>query len=136
MNATETRAYNFVTNELKGAVISSSDGLMAVKVTKSKSKIKTNIMNEQITISVNIVVALSVIQDGTNTDVNEIKPLKTLEQNFNKQLEAEIAESIQKAQQEFKSDIFGFGSAVHAQYPQEWRSIKKNGMMIFFQKLK
>ena len=125
MNATETRAYNFVTNKLKGAIISSSDGLTAVKVTKSKSKIKTNIKNGQTTISVNIVVALSVIQDGTNTDVNEINPLKTLEQNFNKQLETEIAESIQKAQQEFKSDIFGFGSAVHAQQPEEWRNIKK-----------
>lgn len=131
MDAIETRAFNFVTDKVEGAIVSLPDNLIAARVMKSKSKIKTDIENGQVTISVNTEVALSVIQDGTNTDVNEINPLKTLEQNFNKQLETEIAESIQKAQMEFQSDIFGFGSYVHSQHPKEWRNMKINWDDIF-----
>jgi len=131
MNANETRAYNLVTDKIVGAVVSLPDNLTSGKVTKSNSKIKTDIENGQVTISVNTKVALSVIQDGGNFDVNKIGPLKTLEQKFNKQLETEIAASIQKAQTEFQSDIFGFGGYVHIQHPKEWRNMKTNWDDIF-----
>jgi spore germination protein KC len=131
MNANETRAYNLVTDKIVGAVVSLPDNLTSGKVTKSNSKIKTDIENGQVTISVNTKVALSVIQDGGDIDVNKIGPLKTLEQKFNKQLETEIAASIQKAQTEFQSDIFGFGVYVHIQHPKEWRNMKTNWDDIF-----
>jgi spore germination protein KC len=131
MDGLETRSYNFVTNKMKSTVISSLDRLTSAKVLKSNSRIKTNIENGQVTISVDTKVILSVIQEGGNIHVNEIKPLKSLEQEFNKQLETEIAVSIQKAQQEFQSDIFGIGCFVHAQHPKEWENMKKNWDDIF-----
>jgi spore germination protein KC len=131
MDAIETRSYNFVTDKVEGAIVSLPDDLTAAKVTKSKSNIKTDIENGQVTISVNTKVALSVIQDGGDIDVNKIGPLKILEQKFNKQLETEIAASIQKAQTEFQSDIFGFGGYVHSQHPKEWRNMKTTWDGIF-----
>ncbi len=131
MDRIETRAYNFIVNELKSAVISLPDGITAAKVLKSGSKIKTEIKNGQTTIDVNIKVAFSIIQTGRAVEANQISQLKTLEQEFNKQLEAELSASIQKVQQEFKSDIFGFGTYVKIQHPNEWKDMKNNWDELF-----
>jgi spore germination protein KC len=131
MDRIETRAYNFVVKKLKSTVVSLPDGITAAKVTKSGSKIKTHTENGQATLDVNIKVAFSVIQVGGTLEANQISPLKTLEQAFNKQLEEEISASIHKAQQEFKSDIFGFGTYVNIQHPNEWKNMKSNWDELF-----
>jgi spore germination protein KC len=131
MDRIETRAYNFIVNELKSAVISLPDGITAAKVLKSGSDIKTEIENGQTKIDVNIKVALSIIEVGRAVETNEIPPLKDLEQEFSKLLEAEISASIKKAQQEFESDIFGFGTYVNIQHPNEWEDMKSNWDELF-----
>lgn len=131
MDKIETRAYNFIVNELKSAVISLQDGITAAKVLKSGSKIKTEIKNGQTAIEVNIKAALSIIQVGGAVETDQIPQLKALEQEFDKQLEAEISASIQKAQHEFKSDIFGFGTYVKIQHPNEWENMKSNWDELF-----
>lgn len=133
MDKLETRAYNLVINKLKGAVVSLPDGLTAAKITKSRSKIKTEVENGQTTIHVNIKVAFSVIQVGEALEANEISSLKPLEQKFNQQLETEISTSIQKAQREFRSDIFGFGAYVRIQHPEDWKNMKNNWDNLFSQ---
>jgi spore germination protein KC len=129
----ETRAYNFLVNKLKSAVISLPDGITAVKVTKSGSKIKTEVENGQSSIHVQIKVAFSVIQVGEAIDADEIPQLKTLEQKFNEQLKTEISSSIEKAQKEFQSDIFGFGTYIRIQHPKEWKNMKSNWDELFSQ---
>lgn len=126
MDKNETRAYNFVTNELKVAIVSLPDGVTAAKVTKSASKIKTDLKDGLPTFEVTIKVAMSVIEVWEAADTMDTKFLKELAKEFNKQIETEIAASIQKAQTEFHSDIFGFGNLFHAQHPKEWKSIKKS----------
>lgn len=125
MDAKETRAYNFVTGKVQGAIVTLPDNLTSGKVISAQSKIKTDIINGEATIYVDTKVSLSVIENGNNYTLNEVGPLKEVEQSFNKQLQAEITESIQKAQTQFQSDIFGFGDYVHIQHPKEWRNIKK-----------
>lgn len=83
-------------------------------------------MDNQITIDVKIKIGMSIRQDGGHIDISKIEPLKTVEQKFNKQMEREITASIAKVQQEFQSDIFGFGKYVHTQYPNKWKEIKTN----------
>ena len=133
MDGTETRAYNFVTNQIKSAIISSQvdDYLTTAKVKKSKAEIKTRIENEQATITVKMKISLIVVQEEGTIDVNEIRSDKLIEQGFNTLLEEEIKASIQKAQKEFESDIFGFGTYVHIQQPKDWEKIKTNWDTIF-----
>jgi spore germination protein KC len=69
---------------------------------------------------------MSIIQESGLLDISKMELAKQVEDGFNQQLEQEIIASIEKAQQEFKSDIFGFGQNVHAQHPQKWREIEEN----------
>jgi len=59
-------------------------------------------------------------------DITKEGPLQAVEQGFNQLLVGEIAAAVQKAQQEFQSDIFGFGSSMHIQHPEIWKEIKGN----------
>lgn len=126
MDGTETRAYNFVTNNIKIAYITilSGEDVTAVEIEKSNSDINIGIDGDQITMDVKIKINMRITQDSGL--INITKQSKKVEESFNKQLEEEIIASIKKAQQEFQSDIFGFGNFVHIQYPEKWKEIKGN----------
>lgn len=127
-NGEEARAYNFITNNIKSAIISSKIGedYTVFKVKDSKADIKTKLENNQITIDVKISIDTSIIQETADIDITKMEPLKMLEETLNKQMEEEISAAVKKAQNEFQSDIFGFGSQFHIQYPKEWKEIKEN----------
>ena len=133
MNGTEARAYNMITNDFTTAFVSipSDNDFTVAMIQKTKSKIKTSTQDEQVKIDVKIEAVLSVIQEGGAIDISKREGIKAVEQRFNKQLKSEIAKSIEKAQSEFKSDIFGFGCFLHAQQPQEWKKTKDNWDDIF-----
>jgi len=127
MDGTEARVYNMITNDFTTSLVSlpsGNDDIVAA-VQKTKSDIKTNIQNEQASIDVKIKAELSIIQAGNPVvDVSNSETLKMIKQGFNKKLETQITQSIEKAQQEFQSDIFGFGCFAHTQHPKEWKTIK------------
>ncbi|MFZ7134237.1 MAG: Ger(x)C family spore germination protein [Eubacteriales bacterium] len=126
MNGVETRAYNLVTDYTGVAYVSISLGenLIVLAITKSKSDIKTTVEDDQIIVNVNMKMVMSVVQDSGEVDVSKIESLKMVEQSFNLHMQEEIGAAIRKAQQEFESDIFGFGKYVHSQHPVEWKGIK------------
>ncbi len=66
------------------------------------------------------------MQADENLDVTDFENLKALEDRFNKQIRDEVLRAIKKAQTEFKSDIFGFGNAMHADRPGEWKKFRAN----------
>lgn len=126
MDGTEARAYNFVTNKVDVAYITipAGEDVTVVEIEKSNSDINIGIEGDQITIDVKIKIRMRITQDSGL--INITKQSKEIEESFNKQMEEEIEASIKKAQQEFESDIFGFGNSVHIQYPKKWKEIKGN----------
>ncbi len=55
-----------------------------------------------------------------------------MEVTCSKEIETYIKNTVSKVQNEFESDIFGFGSAFHRKYPKEWHKVKHNWNDIFF----
>ena len=126
MNGIETRDYNIITNNLHTTSISlphGNDFVVAI-IKKTKSKATVNYQDEQAKIEVNIKAVLSLIQECGTVDISKREGIEKVEQLFNAYLESEVTKTIEKAQHEFKSDIFGFGSFLHAQQPKEWKKIK------------
>ncbi len=126
MDVVETRAYNFVTNNVKNATVSilSEDRQTVVTVHNPKTEIETEINDGKIAVNVKIRTGISILQEGGTLDISKIGPLKTVEADFDKQMEEEITAAIKKAQTEFQSDIFGFGVSMHKQHPEKWKEIK------------
>ncbi|MDD2220538.1 MAG: Ger(x)C family spore germination protein [Clostridia bacterium] len=133
MNGIETRDYNMLTNNFKITAISVPYGndFIAAIIKKANSKINTELQNEQIKINIKIKAVLTIIQEYGSIDISQREVIKQVEQEFNEFLKSEIEKTIKKAQNEFKSDIFGFGRFFHAQHPKEWQKIQENWDEIF-----
>lgn len=131
MNGGETRAYNFIVNNVQNSIISSEDGQTVGAVHNSKAKIKTQINEGRITVDIKIKAGIAILQEGGILDISKTEALKTVESDFNRQMEKEITAVIKKVQTEFQSDIFGFGVSVHKQHPKEWKKIKENWDVYF-----
>ncbi|MDF2714781.1 MAG: Germination protein Ger(X)C family [Paenibacillus sp.] len=64
----------------------------------------------------------------TTTDrlnFSDTKTVAMLEQRLNEQMRASIEDTIAKVCGTYKTDVFGFGEAVHRKFPQRWKSLKK-----------
>jgi spore germination protein KC len=132
-NGIEARAYNFITGDIGVAIISIpfKDSYAVCEVTDASADIKTKIEEKDATIDVKISAKIRVIADGTDENVSEPSVMKEIQGIFNNQLLPQITSAIAKAQHEFSSDIFGFGSSVHQQNPDEWKKIKEEWDDIF-----
>ena len=76
-------------------------------------------------------------------DIREIKVpvdltnphvMNDIEEELEKELKKEIEDAVLHAQKN-KSDIFGFGEAMHQSYPREWKKIKKDWHDVSFPEL-
>lgn len=127
-NGDETRAYNFVTNNMRNIhlTVPSENGDTVYSLAKSKCGIKTKKEGDSIKVEVNLKINSRIVSENENIDISNAETLKTLENQFNEHLKNQITGAITKAQQEFKSDIFGFGDFMHDQNPGDWKELKKD----------
>lgn len=135
LDARETRGLLWITNRVKTAVVSvtapgSESAEATIEITRSSSSIKSEIKDGSpiITIAAKIEGNLGDIS-GTS---NPTKPAqwKSLERRAATAIKNEMLSVIARAKKE-KTDIFGFGEAVHRQHPKEWRKMKENWQEIF-----
>ncbi|MDD4003300.1 MAG: Ger(x)C family spore germination protein, partial [Clostridia bacterium] len=126
-NGEETRAYNFITNNIIRAFYSvkEPDYHIATIVTNSKCNVKAIPNGNSFAFDINISVVLNVTQADGKFDIMKIDLEDFISQQFNEKIRQEIAEAVKKSQQEFESDIFGFGDYIHNQHPQKWKTIKQ-----------
>jgi spore germination protein KC len=133
----ETRAYNFITNKVKNSIVTfvtEEKQTVVAEVAKPKAKLETEIIDDRIAVNISIKAKLTIIEEGStgNTDNANISNTKSsntasnirFETAFNKHITEDIKSVVKKAQNDFESDIFGFGTFVHRQHPEIWKQIK------------
>lgn len=136
LDGTETRAYKLLTNTVGNSVVSlvDDDDVTAIRIDKSKASLSASAADKdmkKVKLSAKIKMDISVIQAGEDIDVTSFKDLRATEERLNRKIKDEILRTIKKAQTEFESDIFGFGRAMHANRPGDWRKFRKNWDEVF-----
>ncbi len=128
MDGIGARAYNFVTNKIQVAVVSAHTGedFTVFQVRGAKAKNKLTLEGDQLTIEILVQMTAGITAEGSTVDITKPDGIKTVQQGLNDLIAQEIAAAIGKAQTEFQSDIFGFGTSMHIQHPAQWKSIKDN----------
>ncbi len=134
LNGQGTRAYNFLTNNIKTSIITvpfdSSETVLEIDSSSCKAKIKLE--NRVAKIDVNVKIDTRVVTHGGKSDIYEADIKKQVELEFNKQMQAELLTAIQQVQG-YKSDIFGFGQQLHIQNPKIWKTVKEQWNDLFSQ---
>jgi spore germination protein KC len=125
----ESKGYNYIISNITstvGTIPCEDGGIIALEVKKAKTELQSNIKSGKpsITIKTNIEADLGEIQ--CDMDLTKMSIIKQIEEDAGKQVQTLMEHSITKAKEEFKSDIFGFGEAIHRQHPKAWKKIKGN----------
>ncbi len=139
LNESDTRGYNWIREE--GPM--NDRGTMSLPSLLEEGKLATILLQQassSITAKVGsdnqITFTIDVEQKARMTGQEATEAIKTrkeitdylndLQVVAEKEIETEIREVIDKAQEEFQSDIFGFGDILHKQYPKVWKKEKDN----------
>lgn len=132
----ESKGYNYIVNNVKSTVINvpcaeDETDVVAIEITETDTKIKAGMKHDHPTIEVNILVEANVGEVQCELDLNQSGNIKHLEDQIEKKIKEVMDRAIQKAQSEFKSDIFGFGVALHRAHPNAWRTLKDEWDEVF-----
>lgn len=129
LSESETVAYNYIANTVKTTVRTtpcSNEGFATIEVTRSKTKVKGNVKNGKPEIHVDVNVEGNIGSVTCKIDLSDLKTIAELEKSFEEQAEKLGKEAIESIQNKYKSDIFGFGEAIHRSNPKEWNELKDN----------
>jgi len=77
-------------------------------------------------VDVNIKVKGNVGEVECQINLNDLDTIVELEKITEKQMEETVNLTIETLQKQYKSDIFGFGEAIHRSNPKEWKKLKEH----------
>ncbi|MFD1036923.1 Ger(x)C family spore germination protein [Virgibacillus byunsanensis] len=124
----ESKGYNFIKGNVKSTVdyVACEEGTIAIEVIKTTSDVKGKVENglPKIDIQINAEANIGEVQCGK--DITKPEIIKELEQQFSDKTKKLINNSIKKVQEDFQSDIFGFGEAIHRSNSKAWKDLKEN----------
>ncbi|AKA68184.1 Ger(x)C family spore germination protein [Clostridium scatologenes] len=127
LNEDESKGYNYIVGDVKNTVDHTYYG-DKVKITgdviDSKSDIKASIINNKPVINVKIDVKQNIGAVEGDFDISKEENKDLVNRLSEQKIELICKEALNKAQNDLKSDIFGFGEAVHRKNPKLWAKIK------------
>lgn len=124
----ESRGYNDIVNEVQNTVTAIScpeEGKATIEIIQLDSKMKGKINKGKPEVDVNIKVKGNIGEVECQINLSEQKSIVELEKITEKKLEETVNLTIESVQKQYKSDIFGFGEAIHRSNPKEWKKIKE-----------
>lgn len=124
----ESIGYNDITNSVKNTVTAIScpkEGKVSIEIIQLHSDVKGKINKGKPEVDVNIKVKGNVGDVECQINLSEQKTIVELEKITEKKMEDTINQTIETAQKQYESDIFGFGEAIHRSNPKEWNKIKE-----------
>ena len=136
LNLEESRGLLWVRGDVKGGVIDvpSPDEErkpITFEILSSKTKLEPQIKDGQILMKINIKTETNVAETTSTMEIAKPEVIKELEALLSEAVQAEITAALDKAQQEYGTDLFGFGEAIHREYPSEWKQLREDWSDLF-----
>ncbi|UKS26967.1 Ger(x)C family spore germination protein [Paenibacillus sp. HWE-109] len=129
LNPDESGILNWIKQNMKRQIITidkSEFGSFSYSGTHMKSQIQPERIGDRIRIHLTLEGKGTIMETTSPLDLLQTKNLNLLEDALNKETEKQVLNIVNKVQTRYKTDIFGFGEAVHKKYPQAWRDLKSD----------
>ncbi|WP_394184749.1 Ger(x)C family spore germination protein [Metabacillus halosaccharovorans] len=133
LNEKEARGYNWIIGEVNSGILTipsimEENKLVSVEIRETKTKIKPDIKGGRISFAIDIKTSgILVEQQGAgtlSTRKEQYEYLNQLEKELKSLIEEEVVHVVEKAQKDFNSDIFGFGTTLNKKEPKKWKDVK------------
>lgn len=123
----ESKGYNYITDNVKNT-IEYADYDSKVKITyeiiNAKSRTKVYFLENKPAIEVKIKIKCNIEIVEGEFDVSAEENKQVLNKLLASKVKLLCEKALNKAQKELKTDIFGFGEAIHRKYPKTWEKLK------------
>ena len=123
----ESKGYNYITDNVKNTS-EHADYDSKVKITyeiiNAKSRTKVYFLENKPAIEVKIKTKCNIVIVEGEFDVSAEENKQVLNELLASKVKLLCEKALNKAQKELKTDIFGFGEAIHRKYPKAWEKLK------------
>ncbi|MCM0646905.1 Ger(x)C family spore germination protein [Clostridium swellfunianum] len=100
--------------------------VVTMEVFNSKTKIRSNTDDKNVSISLSIEMDASIAEMNYSMNYLDEDSIKELQNLLQSDIEQRISKTIKSVQQNYSSDIFGFGKQIEIDNSKAWNSIKDN----------
>lgn len=124
----ETRGFLWIMGKVRSGAINitlpgDEDFFIALEILRSSSKVKVDIKNDTPAVTIDVTVQANLGEVHKYVSIlNDYKTLEIIEHKMEEAIKDEIEAALKKAQKEYNSDIFGFGTHIWRRYPKEWKN--------------
>lgn len=125
----ETKDYLFVINRVNGGLITdinppeSKGANITLEIFNSRTKVRPDYSNGKLSINMYVESDVAIDELGTTKNYIENKEMKKLVSDVENKLEEDIKKTVERVQDEYDADIFGFGLKVKKDMPEVWKKI-------------
>ena len=132
----ETRGFLWTNGELKGGILvlpSAEDPqkLISLELLKIEGRMNVSIIEDEIILLVKVTAESNIGEQQTTVNLTTPEMMEYLKKKSEEVIIDEIANTIDIAQKDFKTDFFGFGEIIYRQHPQLWKVLKEDWDEVF-----
>jgi spore germination protein KC len=131
-NGEETKTMLFIKDKIKGGLLDkkeykdNSETSVALEIFKNKTKLKPHFANGKTTIEINTNTDVAIGENGGRDNCIDEPARTKLKTDFEAMLEINIKNLVKKAQEQYDTDIFGFGKLIKLNMPDLWKQIESD----------
>ncbi|WP_313247713.1 Ger(x)C family spore germination protein [Sporosarcina ureae] len=125
----ESRGYSDITDAVKKTVTAipcPKEGQIAIEILGFNTSMKGSINKGEPEVDIHIEVKGNVGEVQCSIDLTKPETIKEIQKIYEKEMKELIEQTIHSVQNEYQSDIFGFGEAIHRSNPKEWKKMKEH----------
>ncbi len=133
----ETKYFLFAINRFKKGIFtlrehtSREEDNISLEIYKTRTDFKPGFVRNKLTMNIGIKQEVALAEIGTSTDYIKEKNRSVVEADAEKSLKKALEILIKKVQEDFDTDIFGFGRIIKADMPQVWKNSRKKNEDLF-----
>jgi spore germination protein KC len=124
----EAKGYNYIVNNVLstvGHLKCPGGGLVALETIRTKTQIKGAIVDGKPVIRIKLTNQSNIGDVECNLDVTDKDTITMLQEEGKKRLIYLMQKSVSNVREKYKTDIFGFGEAIHRANPKLWNQSLK-----------
>ncbi|MYL69484.1 Ger(x)C family spore germination protein [Halobacillus litoralis] len=125
----ESKGLNYITGDMKSTTVSypcGDEGLISVEVLRTDKSSKAKFEDGDPTISIELELEGNVGELDCPIDLTKAESIETINGEVEKRVKQKMEAAIKAAQEDFGSDIFGFGNLIHRKNPAYWKTVEKS----------
>jgi spore germination protein KC len=136
LSPAETRGLLWVLGDVKSGIIvvpipGEESAKASLEILRASSKLVPEIKDGILSITVEVEAEGNLGEQMGEGNLTTKEAWAALEKSKAEAIEKEIRAALRKAQEELRTDVFGFGAAVRRKHPQEWREIRDKWQEIY-----